>query len=254
MNLELVTPVILTSNEEVNIQRTLNALPWAETVVVLDSFSSDHTEAICRKFKNVRFQQRQFTTHSEQWNAAVQLASTPWILSLDADYQVSSNLLNKIKELEPSLSVKGYAIPFLFAVNGISLRAHLLPPRIALFEKAACKYIQDGHPQDLQDNGEVEKLSSPFIHDDRKPFERWFAAQIKYAELEVNKLSSLSFAELSPQDQLRYLIFPAPILVLFYTLLYKGLLFEGPPGWNYSFHRFLAEAVLSVLLIQKHLD
>jgi len=131
MNLELVTPVILTSNEEVNIQRTLNALPWAETVVVLDSFSSDHTEAICRKFKNVRFQQRQFTTHSEQWNAAVQLASTPWILSLDADYQVSSNLLNKIKELEPSLSVKGYAIPFLFAVNGISLRAHLLPPRIA---------------------------------------------------------------------------------------------------------------------------
>ncbi|MEM6886107.1 MAG: glycosyltransferase, partial [Verrucomicrobiota bacterium] len=131
MKLDQITPVILTSNEEPNISRTLSALSWAETIIMLDSFSTDRTKSICREFRNVRFHQRKFTTHSEQWNAAINLATTPWVLSLDADYQLSSNLLHEMKELTPSLSVKGYAIPFIFAVNGSHLRAHLLPPRIA---------------------------------------------------------------------------------------------------------------------------
>lgn len=254
MKLDQITPVILTSNEESNIGRTLSALSWAETVVVFDSFSTDRTESICREFKNVQFHQRKFTTHSEQWNTAVDLAPTPWVLSLDADYQVSTTLLDEMKELDPSLSVKAYAIPFIFAVNGTHLRAHLLPPRIALFETAFSTYIQDGHTQDLQVNGEVETISSPLIHDDRKPFERWFASQIKYAELEVDKLAQTPFQQMTPQDQLRALILPAPIAVLFYTLFIKGLFLEGPAGWTYSLHRCIAESVLSALLIRKLLD
>lgn len=254
MNLELITPVILTHNEESNIRRTLGKLSWADTVIVLDSFSTDRTEAICREFQNVRFSQRQFTTHSEQWNAAVELAPTSWVLSLDADYQVTLSLRSEIQELEPVLSIKGYAIPFIFAVKGTTLKAHLLPPRIALFEKVSTTYIQDGHTQDLTVDGDVQQLSNPLIHDDRKPFERWFAAQIKYAELEVTKLSKIPFQQLSLQDQVRSMIIPAPIAVIFYTLFFKGLILEGPPGWTYSLHRCLAECVLSVLLIRRHLD
>ncbi|MEM6883572.1 MAG: glycosyltransferase family 2 protein [Verrucomicrobiota bacterium] len=254
MKLEDITPVLLTCNEEANIDRTLGRLTWAESIIVLDSFSSDRTESICQDHPNIRFERRKFDTHSQQWNAAVHLAKTPWVLSLDADYQVTDQLLSEIRQIEPSLAIKGYAIPFLFAVTGFPLRAHLLPPRIALFEKASAVYIQDGHTQDLQVRGDVETLNNPLIHDDRKPFERWFASQIKYAQLEVEKLSSTPFRQMTRQDQLRALILPAPVAVLFYTLFIKGLILEGPAGWTYSLHRCIAEGVLSTLLIRKLLE
>lgn len=253
MNLERITPVLLTSNEEANIQRTLSALSWANEVIVLDSFSSDRTADICQSFKQVRFYQRMFTTHAEQWNAAIALAGTSWILSLDADYLVSESLIQEIYEINPASPVRGFSIPFLFAVKGTALSAHLLPPRIALFEKAYATYVQDGHTQELRVKGEISTLSSPIIHDDRKPFNRWFTAQIRYAELEVDKLTGTPYRKLSLQDKLRVLILPAPPAVIFYTLLIKRLIFEGPAGWTYCIHRFIAECVLSALLIRKFL-
>lgn len=49
----MVTPVLLTYNEEVNIARTLAGLRWARRVIVVDSFSNDQTECIARSFSNV---------------------------------------------------------------------------------------------------------------------------------------------------------------------------------------------------------
>jgi len=253
MNLTDITPVILTYNEEVNIDHTLNTLFWAECIIVMDSYSSDQTLEICRRYTPVRVFQRKFDTHCQQWNEAVSKVETPWILSLDADYRVSSALLDEIQKLEPPLFVKGYRIPFLFALKGALLNAHLLPPRIALFEKASARYVQDGHTQVLEVNGDVEPLQHPLIHDDRKPFGRWFEAQIQYAELEVEKLSKIPFLKLPLQDQLRCLILPAPIAVLFYTLLFRGLILDGIPGFKYCLQRCLAEIILSIQLLRKHL-
>ena len=66
MNLAEITPVILTRDEEPNLERTLAQLAWAGDVVVVDSFSTDATVAIARRFANVRVFQRTIDTLAEQ--------------------------------------------------------------------------------------------------------------------------------------------------------------------------------------------
>ena len=89
--LDRITPVLLTYNEEQNINRALSHLSWAKEIVVVDSGSTDGTAAILAKFPNVRVFSRPFDTHANQWRFATEQTkiATEWLLRLDADYQVS---------------------------------------------------------------------------------------------------------------------------------------------------------------------
>ena len=92
--LDQITPLILTYNESPNIARTLSHLSWAKAIVVLDSFSDDDTVELAASFPNVRVIQRRFDSHRNQWEFGLKETgiSTPWVLALDADYILSSEL------------------------------------------------------------------------------------------------------------------------------------------------------------------
>src|SRR5438270_13866515 len=88
-----ITPLILTFNEEENIARTIGKLSWAKEVVVIDSGSTDRTIELARAtHPNVRIVERIFDTHAAQWNFGLAQVRTPWVLSLDADYELSDAL------------------------------------------------------------------------------------------------------------------------------------------------------------------
>ena len=91
-----LSAVIITYNEEQNIGRCIDSL-WqvADEVVVVDSFSTDRTEEICRQ-KNVRFIQHPFEGHIQQKNYAVEQAQNEYVLSLDADEELDDELENAI--------------------------------------------------------------------------------------------------------------------------------------------------------------
>jgi hypothetical protein len=59
--------------------------------------------------------------------------------------------------------------------------------------------------------------------------------------------------QLNLPDRLRRKIIIAPFLVFFYTLIFKGLILDGWPGWYYVFQRTLAEMLLSLKLIEQKL-
>ncbi|MFO8055476.1 MAG: glycosyltransferase family 2 protein [Bacteroidales bacterium] len=87
-----ISAVIITYNEEHNISRCLESLQKvADEVIVVDSYSSDRTEEICRSFE-LRFIQHAFEGHIEQKNFAMQLAANDFVLSLDADEALSEAL------------------------------------------------------------------------------------------------------------------------------------------------------------------
>jgi len=95
-----ISAVIITHNEERNIGRCLDSLrDLADEVVVLDSFSSDGTEAICRG-KGARFFQHPFEGYAEQKNRANDQAAHPWVLSMDADEALSDTLRAAILRLK----------------------------------------------------------------------------------------------------------------------------------------------------------
>lgn len=103
-----ISAVIITFNEERNIERCLHSLQGvADEIVVLDSFSTDRTEEICRSF-GVRFFQHAFDGHIEQKNRAITFASHPHILSLDADEALSETLRESILKVKNNWTADGY--------------------------------------------------------------------------------------------------------------------------------------------------
>lgn len=242
--LEQITPVILTYNEAPNIHRTLEALTWARRIVVLDSFSTDKTEEICRGFPNVEFFQRRFDVLATQWEAAIDKAiNTEWVLALDADYVLSAELISELRELKPAQSVNGFRTKFIYKIDGKCLRGSLYPPVTTLYRVKEASYMQDGHAQRVIITGMVNDLSHKIYHDDRKSPTRWHKSQASYARQEAEKLSNVSFANMKLNDKLRYFGL-GPILVIPYTLIIKGVLFDGIAGIKYTYQRVIAELYL----------
>jgi glycosyltransferase involved in cell wall biosynthesis len=99
--------VIITFNEARNIGRCLASLQAVcDEILVLDSFSTDDTAAICASF-GVRFEQHPFEGHIQQKNEALQRAAHPWVLSLDADEALTPELQAAILEVKAQSPQKG---------------------------------------------------------------------------------------------------------------------------------------------------
>ena len=251
MNLSDITPLILTRDEEPNIERTLERLRWASDVVVVDSFSTDRTVEITRRFPNVRVLQRAFDEHAQQWTFGLQQVRTPWVLALDADYVVPEALVRELETLEAPPNVRGFRASFLYAVRGKPLRGSLYPPRTVLAATAHATFWQDGHTQRIAVDGDVTDLRTPIVHDDRKSFARFVERQRTYMRQEAEKIRHADPRALSVSGRLRKLIVVAPFAVLFHTLFVKGLILDGLAGWRYVWERFVAELILSREMLRR---
>ncbi len=102
--------VIITFNEERNIARCLDSVKTiADEIVVLDSFSTDMTEEICRA-KGAQFFQHKFDGHIEQKNRAITFATNPFVLSLDADEAPDETLIAEILKVKANKTADGYTM------------------------------------------------------------------------------------------------------------------------------------------------
>lgn len=250
MRLSEITPFVLTLDEEPNVGRVLERLAWADRVVVVDSHSTDRTVPIAKSFPNVELYSRGFDTFAGQSNFALEKIDTEWVLALDADYVVSDELLDEIDRLPESPPESGFFVPFRYRVLGRVLRASLYPPRQVLFRRAAVVFEDDGHGHRARVAGASGRLSSPIIHDDRKPLGRWLRNQGLYADAEAVKLARSAPGELGLVDRLRATAFLGPPVVGLYCLVGKGLILEGRAGWYYTLQRTLAETVLALKILE----
>lgn len=251
-----ISPLVLTYNEAPNIGRTLERLKWAREILIVDSFSTDETLEIARGFPQVRVVQRVFDTFAGQCNFGLQQIQTPWVLSLDADYLLSPQVVDEIARLEEGAPVAGYSARFRYCIHGRPLRSTLYPPRTVLYRRDKARYRDEGHGHRVQISGPVRRLVGWIDHDDRKPLDRWFHEQCRYAAIEAEHLLGAASAEpgaLSRADRVRQKVVLAPALVFCYTLLGQGLILDGWPGWYYVLQRTLAEVVLALRLIEEKL-
>jgi|SRR5690554_1381621 len=100
--------VIITFNEERNIERCiLSVQEIADEILVVDSFSTDKTEEICRKYK-VRFITHAFEGHIQQKNWAKDQAQYDCILSLDADEALDNTLKKEVKAAKYNWEYSAY--------------------------------------------------------------------------------------------------------------------------------------------------
>lgn len=103
-----ISAVIITYNEESYIDRCLASLEGvADEIVVVDSFSTDRTEEICRKY-DVNFVTHKFEGYKDQKNYALKLAAHRNILSMDADEALSDTLRKSVLEVKQNWKHDGY--------------------------------------------------------------------------------------------------------------------------------------------------
>jgi glycosyltransferase involved in cell wall biosynthesis len=243
---------VLTYNEAANIDRVLSALVAFPRVIVLDSGSSDDTVPLAKRYANVEVHTRAFDTHAAQCNHVIDhlRGICHWLLSLDADYLVTPELLAELQQLDDRLPFAALQANFVFCMDGAPLPGSLYPPRAVLFDARRARYVQQGHTQRLQHEGAVGQLAGKLWHDDRKPFDYVLRNQKKYAALEAKHLRSHAWSALSWPGRVRRLIIIAPWLGPLYALIIKGLWRAGRPGWKYAYFRWIAEWEIAKALLR----
>lgn len=250
--LRRITPIVTTRDEQANIARVLRPLSWAQKVIIVDSGSTDDTCAIARGFSNVRIVSHPFASHADQWTFAIAHAGvgTDWVLTLDADYVLTSDLVSELERLDPPQEVSGFRCHFRYLVLGRPLRGSLYPPRVVLARTDRVRFEQDGHAHRVTVAGSTRDLRSPVMHDDRKPTAMWLATQWRYAQLEAKKLVRETPERGRLIDTLRRLGLSAPVAFFRAWLGGSGWL-DGRAGLYYALQRAIAEGVIALAVLEE---
>jgi glycosyltransferase involved in cell wall biosynthesis len=251
--LEHITPLIITFNEAPNIRRTIDKLLWSQRIVVVDSGSTDQTIEIVRSYRQVEIIHHRFESFADQCNFGLRQITSPWVLSLDADYELSDELVEELKEISLSEQISGYRARFVYRIHGKPLRGTLYPARLVLYRPSLGTYRNEGHGHRVTVEGELRELKGVIYHDDRKPLARWLTSQKTYAAQEANYLMQSSRDTLTVTDRIRLMGWLAPIGVFFYALFVRGCILDGWAGWYYVLQRVVAEMLIAMELADRRL-
>ena len=159
---------VITFNEERNIARCLDSVKdVADEIVIVDSFSTDRTEEICKRY-DVRFIKNAFTGHIEQKNFALDQVSFKHVLALDADEALSPELLNSIKALKENWKEDAYRVNRLTNYCGKWIRHGSWYPdrKVRIFIKGKGKWAgENPHDAYMPDADTITgKLRGDILH------------------------------------------------------------------------------------------
>ncbi len=161
-----ISVAIITFNEERNLGACIRSCEdVADEIVVLDSFSTDGTEAIARSFPKVRFEQHAFDGHVAQKNRALALCRNEWVLSLDADERLSPELRDEILALDPG-DRDGFRVPRLTFAMGRGIRHSGWYPqrKPRLFKRSRARSVGDDPHDYFEVDGVRGDLRGDLLH------------------------------------------------------------------------------------------
>lgn len=225
-----VSAVIITYNEARNIGRCLESLRTvADDIVVLDSFSTDATEAICAEY-GVRFIQHAFDGHIEQKNRAITLAKYDWVLSLDADEALSDTLRDSILACKAHIAADGYSMNRLTNYCGQWIRHSGWYPdrKLRLFDRRKAQW-GGRNPHDkivMEEGAKVLHLKGDLLHYSYYTVDEHRERSLKYAHIS----SRAMLAEGKKFNYLHLLIRPLAKFIKMYVL--KAGFLDGRAGFT----------------------
>jgi len=106
-----ITAILITLNEEDNIEKCLQSISWVDEIIVVDSGSKDRTEEISKKYTK-NFFYSEWSGFGRQKQKALDKATSEWVLSIDADEIITEKLKEEIIKIISSENyLNGYKIP-----------------------------------------------------------------------------------------------------------------------------------------------
>jgi glycosyltransferase involved in cell wall biosynthesis len=201
-----ISACIITLNEEANLPRCLNSLrDLVDEIVIVDSGSTDRTPFIATDF-NARFIKHEWEGYVGQKNFALSKCSYSWVLSVDADEEISPALHAEIKKIhegpEPaSQAPSGYQLPRVVFYEGQWIRFGDWYPDllVRLFDKRQAKFAGGKVHERLEITGPLETLSGELHHytyknlaDQKARIEHYSTLWAETAQAEGKKANFLS--------------------------------------------------------------
>lgn len=218
----MLSAVVITKNEERRIARCLESLKFCDEIVLVDDESTDNTIKIARTYTD-KIHTRKLDDFSSQKNYAVSLTKGDWVLSVDADEEVTEELKNSILK-----SIHGETDSFL-----VKRRTYIFgrilkfgdqgtEKIIRLFRKKYAQYEGTVHERLITHyhHGELDGL---LIHRSTENLEEYFKKMALYISLESVKKSKFKAWLLPPVRFVYIYIFKLGFLdgwrgLLFYLL------------------------------------
>jgi glycosyltransferase involved in cell wall biosynthesis len=186
-----LTALVITYNEEQNIKAVLDNLAFADEIIVVDSFSSDTTFEIASSFKNVKVAQRIFDNFASQRNYALSLATNSWILFIDADERLTTELEKEISNIindQDSASAYLMYRTFMFQNKKLRFSGWQTDKIIRLFKKEEAHYNHEKIVHEkLIVSGTIGKLKNKLIHYSYSDYEDYKQKMILYGQLKAQE-------------------------------------------------------------------
>ncbi len=222
---------IISFNEEKNIARCIDSVKnIADEIVVVDSFSTDNTEAICKAY-SVKFIQQKFLGYGKQKNHALDHCSNNFVLSLDADEALSPELDKEIRKLKSkSLLPDGFSMNRLnYFCDKFIRHGHWYPDKkIRLVNKQKARWTEATIHEEIkmEAGASVQHLKADILH--------YTFYSIEEMILQGNKFSTIAAQEKFDQQKKAGII---DLLINPFWSFFTGYIVKA--GFRDGFYGFL---------------
>ena len=189
-----ISAVVSVFNEEESLEKCLNSLKFADEIVVVDNGSSDKSLEIAKKFTNkIYTQQNNPGLIDIQKNFGFEKATGEWILSIDADEEVTKELSREIKKVlgkSVPKNLNGYWIPRKNIIFGKWIEnAGWYPDfQLRLFRKGSGKFTKKHVHEPISLKGESGKLKEHIVHYNYSSVSQFVLKTLSYAGNEAEDL------------------------------------------------------------------
>ncbi len=271
-----VSVIVLTRDEEPNIERCLTSVAWADQVLVVDSGSKDNTVQIARA-RGVDVVEHPWLGFSGQREFALRLPMLRhnWVYFVDADEWVSPELAEEISIVLRAQSCAAYAQRFRLIFQGTWIR-HCGWYRgswiVRMVDRQCTKFDDNAIGERPCVDGPIGRLANDLVDEDLKGLAVWLVKHVHYAQLEaqnrqkydslVSRIRALGKrADTRPlmRKMLKDVVFPLvpakPLALFIYMYIVRLGLLDGPAGLRFCFYHAWYEASVSALQTEcRHCD
>ena len=185
----MLSVIVITKNEARDIARCLASVAWADEIIVLDSGSSDDTVAICQRFTQ-QVVVTDWPGFGRQKQRALDRARGDWVLSLDADEEVSPALKQEIQQAMLRTDVQGLELPRLSSYCGRQMRhgGWWPDPVLRLFRRDAGRFSDDVVHERVVVAGSIGRLREPLLHESYVDLDEVLSKVNRYSTLGAQQL------------------------------------------------------------------